>query len=278
MLILAATPIGNLGDASTRLREHLESVRLVYAEDTRRARSLMRALGVRSTATIRSLHEHSEKDEAEKVVAAAAAGDVLLLSDAGMPTVSDPGFFVVRLAHDRGVRVTVLPGPSAPLAALAVSGLPSDRFCFEGFIPRKRGERERLFTELARERRTLIFFESANRLRVSLVDLARFFGGARRACVCRELSKLHEEVLPGCLDELAGWAVEPVRGEIVLVVAGAREEPVVDVRALAAGVLARVSLGERLKDVCRDEAAVSGCGVRELYEACLDLRSAGFHS
>jgi 16S rRNA (cytidine1402-2'-O)-methyltransferase len=227
-LLIAAAPIGRPDDASPRLAAALGAARIVAAEDTRRVRRLAAALGAQLTARIVSYYDYDDVEErrAAQLLAELRAGhDVLLVTDAGMPGVSDPGYRIVSAAAAAGIRVSVLPGPSAATAALAVSGLPSDRFCFEGFPPRKAGERARRFAELAAERRTLIFFETARRLNVTLAGLAAAFGGNRRAVVCRELTKTHEEVRRGSLAELAEWAARGLLGEITLVVAGAPARP-----------------------------------------------------
>jgi len=271
VIILAATPIGNLGDASRRLVEALESATIIAAEDTRTTVRLLTALGVANRPRLIALHDHNEKQKAVELVELAREQDVLLLSDAGMPTVSDPGYGVVAAAADAGVLVTAIPGPSAVLTALAVSGLPTDRFCFEGFLPRKPGERRGVLAALAREPRTMVFFESPARIGASLADMARAFGPDRRAAVCRELTKLYEEIARGDLAELTVWAEPGVRGEIVVVVAGAVSaevafpEAVVQVQALVAG-------GTRLKDAAGEVAAHTGHSSRELYQASLAER------
>lgn len=266
--MLAGTPIGNLGDASTRLRETLATATVIAAEDTRHTAQLLRLLEIDARPELVALHDHNEHERAAALVERAKTEDVVLVSDAGMPTVSDPGFRVVQLAAQAGVQVSAIPGPSAVLTALAVSGLPTDRFAFEGFLPRKHGERARLLAELSGERRTLVFFESPSRLAASLTDLAAAFGDDRQAAVCRELTKLYEEVKRGPLAELAEWASAGVRGEIVVVVGGAPEAVASPEQALAE-VLARVAAGERLKDVAREIAAVSGMSSKELYAAAL---------
>jgi 16S rRNA (cytidine1402-2'-O)-methyltransferase len=271
MLILAATPIGNLGDATRRLVDALSTVEVVAAEDTRVTQRLLMGLGVEHRPRLLALHDHNERDRAADLVALAASSDVLVLSDAGMPTVSDPGFHVVQAAIAAGVTVTALPGPSAVLTALALSGLPTDRFAFEGFLPRKDGERGRLLAGLASERRTLVFFESPNRLAASLVDIATHFGAERRIAVARELTKLHEEVRRGTAAELAAWAEGGVRGEIVIVTEGAPEQ-VVELSAGVERVLELQATGIRLKDAAADVAAATGLSRRELYEAALRSR------
>ncbi|UOQ56168.1 16S rRNA (cytidine(1402)-2'-O)-methyltransferase [Leucobacter allii] len=272
MILLAATPIGNLGDASARLRETLASAAVVAAEDTRHTAQLLRLLGIEHRPELVALHDHNEHERAEALVERAREQDIVLVSDAGMPTVSDPGFRVVQLAAERGVAVSAIPGPSAVITALAVAGLPTDRFAFEGFLPRKAGERGRALAALAAERRTLVFFEAPTRLADSLDDLASAFGEERPAAVCRELTKLHEEVRRGALAELAAWARAGVRGEIVVVVGGAPERIVSPAAALAE-VQQRVAAGERLKDASRAVAAATGIAARELYAAALADRA-----
>lgn len=272
MILLAATPIGNLGDVSVRLRETFERATVIAAEDTRHTAQLLRLLEIENRPELIALHDHNEHDRAASLVDRAATEDVVLVSDAGMPTVSDPGFRVVQLAAERGVIVSAIPGPSAVITALAVAGLPTDRFAFEGFLPRKPGERMKALNALAAERRTLVFFEAPTRLAVTLGDLATAFGADRRAAVCRELTKLHEEVRRGPLAELAEWAAEGVRGEIVVVVGGAPEAEVSPETALRE-VQQLVAAGERLKDASRTVAEATGLSSRELYAAALAART-----
>ncbi|WP_159501419.1 16S rRNA (cytidine(1402)-2'-O)-methyltransferase [Microbacterium sp. 18062] len=271
MIILAATPIGNLGDATRRLVEALEAATVIAAEDTRTTQRLLAALGVENRPQLVALHDHNEKQRAGELVRRAASEDVLLLSDAGMPTVSDPGYGVVAEAVAQGVGVTVLPGPSAVLAALAVSGLPTDRFAFEGFLPRKGGDRRKALARLAGEERTTVFFEAPSRIAEALVDLRDAFGADRRASVSRELTKLHEETARGTLAELADWAAGGVRGEIVVVVAGA-ERTRVEFPDAVTQVLEQVRAGTRLKDAAGEVAAATGHSSRELYQAALAVK------
>lgn len=202
---------------------------------------------------------------------ATAGATVLVVSDAGMPGVSDPGYRVVRAAQQAGVAVTAVPGPSAVLTALALSGLPSDRFTFEGFVPRKPGERDRLLAALATQERTMVFFDSPRRAAATLAAMAEAFGADRRAAVCRELTKTHEQVRRGTLAELARWAADGLLGEITVVVAGAEELPADPADALQA-VLSRVEGGQRLKEAVNEVAALTGAGKRELYQAALQAR------
>ncbi|MGF6823171.1 16S rRNA (cytidine1402-2'-O)-methyltransferase [Microbacterium sp. ZKA21] len=271
MIILAATPIGNLGDASRRLIEVLENAEVVAAEDTRTTQRLLRALQIANRPRLIALHDHNEKHKAAELVALAADQDVVLVSDAGMPAVSDPGYGVVAAAVDAGVTVTAIPGPSAVLMALAISGLPTDRFTFEGFLPRKPGERRSTMVALAAEPRTMVFFESPSRLAASLADMGAAFGSDRRIAVCRELTKLYEEVRRGTASELVDWAEQGVKGEIVVVVEGA--SPVeISAEDASAQVQALVASGMRLKDACAEVAAVTGLSSRDLYQQALASR------
>lgn len=271
MIILAATPIGNLGDASRRLVEALETVSVIAAEDTRTAQRLLSALGVAHRPRLIALHDHNEKERAPELVELARDQDVLVLSDAGMPTVSDPGYGLVAAAAAAGVTVTAIPGPSAVLTALAVSGLPTDRFTFEGFVPRKPGERASALRTLAAEPRTLVFFDAPTRVAATLADMAAAFGDDRRAAVCRELTKLHEEIARGTLAELVAWAQSGVRGELVIVVAGAAPREVAFPDAVTQ-VLELVRSGTRLKDAAGEVSAHTGHSSRELYQAALAVR------
>lgn len=271
MIILAATPIGNLGDASRRLIETLENATVIAAEDTRTTHRLLLALGIENRPRMVALHDHNEKHKAASLAALALEEDIVVLSDAGMPTVSDPGYGLVAAAVEQGVTVTAIPGPSAVLTALAVSGLPTDRFTFEGFLPRKEGERTRTLRMLQHEQRTMVFFESPSRLAASLTSLAEVFGDDRQVAVCRELTKLHEEVRRGAASELVAWAEDGVRGEIVMVVAGSAPVTV----SLDNGVTrvqALVAEGTRLKAACAEVAEATGLSSRELYQAALAAR------
>lgn len=271
MIILAATPIGNLGDASRRLIEVLENAEIVAAEDTRTTQRLLQALKIDNRPRLIALHDHNEKQKAAELVALAEEHDIVVVSDAGMPAVSDPGYGVVAAAVEAGVTVTAIPGPSAVLMALAISGLPTDRFSFEGFLPRKPGERRSTLTALAAEPRTMVFFESPSRLASSLTDMGAVFGDERRIAVCRELTKLYEEVRRGTAAELVAWAEQGVKGEIVVVVEGAAPVVVSAENALAQ-VQALVASGARLKDACAEVAAVTGLSTRDLYQAALAAR------
>lgn len=271
-ITLAATPIGNRGDASPRLMAALALADVVAAEDTRRALNLAQRLGVKIGGRLLAFHEHNERERSGQLLQAARAGSsVLMISDAGMPSVSDPGFRLVNAAIDADVPVTVAPGPSAVLTALALSGLASDRFSFEGFLPRKSGERTRLLSSLASDAHTLIFFESPRRVHETLTDLAKAFGGQRRAALCRELTKTHEEVLRASLDELVAATAEGARGEIVLVVAGSAGASV-GVEQVVDQVLTLADQGLRLKQAAAQVAQTHGLRKNELYQAALAAR------
>ena len=274
MLILAATPIGNLSDSSARLIEHLGSSRFIAAEDTRTLLKLANGLGVKLNAKLFSLHEHNEADRVQQLLEIAQTEDVLVVSDAGMPTVSDPGFVLVRAAIEAGIAVTVIPGPSAVLAALAVSGLPTDRFSFEGFLPRKSGERKKFFTELLIEPRTMVFFESPHRIKDSISDAVSVFGQDRKATVSRELTKKFEETVRGSLAELLTWAEVEPRGELVLVIAGISQEEkpeATEADLLEAVEFARNS-GLSLKQSVAKVALANGVSKSDLYQQVLDSR------
>lgn len=271
MIILAATPIGNLGDASQRLIDALSSASVVAAEDTRVAIRLMHALGIENRPQLLALHEHNETARVAELVDLAGRTDLLVLSDAGMPGISDPGFALVSAAASAGVRVTVLPGPSAVVAALAISGLPTDRFSFEGFFPRKGGDRRAMLAGLATETRTMVFFESPNRLAASLAEVAAIFGPDRRVAVARELTKLFEEVRRGTAAELAAWAASGIKGEICVVIAGS--VPVALELDIGVGqVLALVAGGTRLKEAAAEVSEATGLGRRDLYQGALKAR------
>ncbi len=272
--MLAATPLGNPGDASARLITALGEADVIAAEDTRRARRLASDLGVTMTGRIVSFYDAVERERSQELAEAAAAGSVVLvITDAGMPAVSDPGFRLVALAAERGIPVTVLPGPSAVLAALALSGLPVDRFCFEGFLPRKAGERRSRIDELVAEPRTMVFFEAPHRLSATLEALADGLGADRPAAVCRELTKTYEEVRRGPLGELVTWAADGVRGEITLVVGGASESEVraaqglTDANSWVTAVRQQESAGVPRKDAITDVARRAGVPKREVYDA-----------
>lgn len=276
-LVLAGTPIGDIADAPPRLAAELAAADVIAAEDTRRLRRLTQGLDVTPAGRIVSYFEGNEAARTGELVTAMSSGArVLLVTDAGMPSVSDPGYRLVTAAVDAGVRVSAVPGPSAVLTALAVSGLPVDRFCFDGFPPRRPGERARWLAASANEQRTMVFFESRHRLVATLRAMAEAFGGQRRAAVCRELTKTHEEVRRGTLDELVAWADEkgPL-GEITLVVQGASAEPeALSSERTAALVAEREAAGERRKDAIVAVAREFGIPKREVFDAVVAAKSA----
>ena len=270
--MLAATPIGRPEDASARLTTALAATPVIAAEDTARLRRLADRLGVTLAGKVVSYYEGVEEERGPGLLRELRAGrDVLLVTDAGMPGVSDPGYRLTAAAVAEGIEVTVLPGPSAVTAALAVSGLPSDRFCFEGFPPRAKGERGRRFAELASERRTMVFFESRRRLAATLRDLTAAFGPERPAVVCRELTKTHEEIRRGSLGELADWAAEGPLGEITIVVGGAPARSIgpADVAEAVAEVSRRMAGGLSRRDAVAAVAAEAGLPRRLVYEAAV---------
>jgi 16S rRNA (cytidine1402-2'-O)-methyltransferase len=279
LLVLAATPLGDPADASPRLAGILAAADVIAAEDTRRLRRLADALGVEPRGRIVSFYDAVERARLPGLLADLAGGaTVVVVSDAGMPSVSDPGYRLVAAAVEAGVRVTAVPGPSAVLTALAVSGLPVDRFCFEGFLPRKEGERAARLAALADEPRTLVFFEAPHRTTATLAAMAAAFGGERPAAVCRELTKTYEEVRRGTLADLADWAAGGLRGEITLVVAGATA----DERARRAGLVGpddwvaavadRENAGADRKAAIAEVAAAAGVPRRSVYDAVVDAR------
>ncbi|AYN40899.1 16S rRNA (cytidine(1402)-2'-O)-methyltransferase [Streptomyces dangxiongensis] len=277
-LVLAGTPIGDVADAPPRLAAELAGADVVAAEDTRRLRRLTQALGVTPRGRVVSYFEGNESARTPELVENLLGGDrVLLVTDAGMPSVSDPGYRLVAAAVERDIRVTAVPGPSAVLTALALSGLPVDRFCFEGFLPRKAGERLSRLREVADERRTLVYFEAPHRLDDTLAAMAEVFGAARRAAVCRELTKTYEEVRRGPLDELARWAAEGVRGEITVVVEGAPDTGPEEVgpAELVRRVRDREEAGERRKEAIAAVAAEAGLPKRVVFDAVVAAKRAG---
>jgi len=269
-LVLAGTPIGRVQDASPRLVTELAGADVVAAEDTRRLRRLTRELGIELTGRIVSYFDANESQRTPQLLDMLRAGAcVVLVTDAGMPSVSDPGYRLVAAAVEAGIDVTAVPGPSAALTALAVSGLPVDRFCFEGFLPRKAGERARRLAELVDEPRTMVFFEAPHRTEQALVALVEAFGGVRRAAVCRELTKTHEEVRRGPLAELVTWAADGVRGEVTLVVSGAAAVGPADLddEAVRALVAAEVEAGMTTKDAVATVASRTGIPKKAVYAA-----------
>lgn len=276
-VVLAATPLGRAADASARLIEALGTADVIAAEDTRRVRTLAAALDVTITGRVLSHYDAVEVARLPGLLDAVRAGaTVLVVTDAGMPAVSDPGYRIVAAAAAEGLAVTCLPGPSAVTTALVLSGLPCDRFCFDGFAPRQGGERRRWLATLVLQHRAVVFFESPRRLAATLADAVAVLGPERAVAVCRELTKTHEEVLRGPLHELAAWAAAgPVRGEITVVLAGAGPAPAPAVSALVDAVHERTAGGERLKDAVSAVAQAAGVRKRDLYAASLPTAEQG---
>jgi 16S rRNA (cytidine1402-2'-O)-methyltransferase len=272
--VLAATPLGQAGDASARLVEALGTADVVAAEDTRRVRALASALGVHITGKVISHYDAVEAARLPGLLDDVRGGrTVLVVSDAGMPAVSDPGYRIVAAAAAEGLPVTCLPGPSAVTTALVLSGLPCERFCFDGFAPRRGGDRRRWLETLVAESRAVVFFESPHRLAETLAAAVEVLGADRPAAVCRELTKTYEEVLRGPLHELAAWAAgNQVRGEITVVLAGAAPSGAPTVESLVGAVHERVADGERLKDAVSAVATAAGVPKRDLYAASLAAR------
>ncbi|NVN52155.1 16S rRNA (cytidine(1402)-2'-O)-methyltransferase [Mycolicibacterium hippocampi] len=272
-LLVAATPLGQPSDASARLVRALGSADVIAAEDTRRVRTLAQSLEVRLAGKVVSLFDQNEASRIPALLEDIRGGaTVLLVSDAGMPLISDPGYRLVSACIDNELGVQCLPGPSAVTTALAVAGLPSERFCFEGFAPRKQAARTSWLRSLAAEPRTCVFFESPRRLADCLRDAVAVFGPERRAVVCRELTKTHEEIKRGAIGELADWAADGVLGEITVVLAGAT--PTADPDALVADVNRLVAAGMRVKDACAEVIAANpgSPSRRDLYDAVLRAR------
>lgn len=273
VLVLAGTPIGDVEDASPALVRALTEADVIAAEDTRRLRILLSRLGVQTEARIVSYFDGNEVARTPELVAALAEGaTVVLATDAGMPSVSDPGYRITVAAIEAGIRVTAVPGPSAVLTALAVSGMPVDRFCFEGFLPRKAAERSRRLRELAGEPRTMVFFEAPHRTQEMLASAAAELGADRAGVICRELTKRYEEVVRGGLSELVRWAAEGVRGEVTVVIAGARADEGDELAAALLRVQELVAGGARLKQAAADVAAATGVRKNALYDAALAAR------
>ncbi len=275
-IVLAGTPLGNAADASQRLREVLAAADVIAAEDTRRLRNLLSRIDVVITGRVVSFFEGNERSRAGELIEAAQRGDlVVVVTDAGMPSVSDPGYSLVVAALAAGVPISVVPGPSAVITALAVSGLPVDRFTFEGFLPRKSGERRAALTTLVTEPRTMVFFEAPHRVEATLVEMAAVFGSDRGGAVCRELTKTYEQVIRGTLAELVTAAKEGLRGEITLVIAGAAPDAGVarSDEELVAEVLRLEQAGISRKDAIAEVAASFGAKRRLVYDAVIRLRA-----
>lgn len=277
-LVLIGTPIGDINDAPAKLAQTLESVDVIAAEDTRRFNNLTVKLGVEITAKIVSYFEGNEAGRTPQLVDDLLAGKtVALITDAGMPSVSDPGYRLVRAAIENQIKVTAVPGPSAALTALAVSGLPVKRFCFEGFLPRKPGPRKKALAGLAKEQRTMIFFEAPHRLADFLTDCAKELGGARPAVVCRELTKTYEEIVRGSLSELAEWAQTGARGECTIVIQGAEktDQDQADQLSDAAQMVADlIASGEKLSSAVAKVAEASQVNRKQLYQLAVEHKNA----
>ncbi|MET9271171.1 16S rRNA (cytidine(1402)-2'-O)-methyltransferase [Kribbella sp. NPDC003557] len=275
-LVLAGTPIGDVGDASARLGRVLAEADVVAAEDTRRLKRLTSELGIQVAGRVLSYFEGNERERTPELLAALQQGQtVVVVTDAGMPSVSDPGYRLVAAAIEADLEVTAVPGPSAVLTALALSGLPVDRFTFEGFLPRKPGERGRRLGELKDEPRTMVFFEAPHRLKQSLEAMAEAFGGDRRTAVCRELTKTYEEVKRGPLDDLVTWSKDGVRGEITVVVAGADPHRTMTPAQLAEEVAKDEEAGTPRKQAIGDVAKRFNVPKRTVYDAVLAARDPG---
>lgn len=270
-VILAATPLGNVGDTSARLMQALAHADVIAAEDTRRVRNLAQALGIEISGTVVSNFDHNEQARAQQLIDAAQHGTVLVVTDAGMPIISDPGLSLVAAAAERDIPVTCFPGPSAVPTALALSGLGVGHFLFDAFPPRKPGPRKAWLESLRNEKRAIVFFESPHRIAETLADATQVLGGDRPAAVCRELTKTYEEVRRGPLAELAEWASEGVKGEITVVIEGGTGAAVT-AADLVPQALELAEAGMRLKDACKQAAKGTGVSNRELYDAALDAR------
>ena len=277
-LVVVATPLGNLGDLSRRALELLRDADVVYCEDTRRSSTLFSANGIAVRARLKALHEHNEASQCREIVARVAEGQVVVLvSDAGTPGISDPGSRVVAAVAEAGLDVTTAPGPSAVVAALSISGLATDRFCMEGFLSRKAGERERLYELWMREPRTTVFYESPQRIVATLLELVEHFA-ERRVAVAREMTKLHEEVIRGTVAEVASiMAQRPVLGEIVVVLAGAPEPEPSDEHQIRRALAARFEGGMSTRDAVTQVADELDVARRVVYAVALEIRSDGGH-
>ena len=274
-LVLVATPIGNLGDLSARSIETLRQADLIVCEDTRRTRALLSAVGIGATGRLSALHAHNEAARLEEIISAVRSGSVVaLVSDAGMPGISDPGQILVAAVAGEGLEVSVVPGPSAVLGALVVSGFASDRFCMEGFLPRRGAARADALARLVHEPRTCVVFESPRRVAETLADLSRALGGDRGVAVVRELTKVHEEVWRGSLESAQGeWSNREVKGEVVLVIEGASPEVPADVED--AQIIERLgellAAGASRRDAATEVAGELGVGRRRVYELASSL-------
>ena len=269
-LILAATPIGNVGDASVRLIDALQTVQVIAAEDTRRLHKLLQLLDVATPAQIVSYFDQNEAERQPWLLDQLQNGNnVLIVTDAGMPSVSDPGYRIVEAAIAHRIPIRVLPGPSAVTTAITISGLPVDRFTFEGFLPRKAGERARRLEDLATEQRTMVFFEAPHRTKETLDAMRDVFGSGRRIAVCRELTKTYEEIVRGTLADAVDWAAREILGEITIVLAGrdAAEAATLTPETYVREVEARVAAGADRKEAVSEVAKALGVPRRDVYDA-----------
>lgn len=276
-LILAATPIGNVGDASARLVDALQTASVIAAEDTRRLHKLLQLLSITTDAQIVSYFDQNEAERQPWLIEQLQSGrDVLIVTDAGMPSVSDPGYRMVAAAIEAGIAIRVLPGPSAVTTAITVSGMPVDRFTFEGFLPRKAGERTTRLEELAADRRTMVFFEAPHRTLETLHAMEAAFGSTRRVAVCRELTKTYEEIVRGTLADAVAWADREILGEVTIVVAGRDAAAAVELtpEAFVREVEARVAAGTDRKEAVSEVAKALGVPRREVYDAVVAAKRA----
>lgn len=267
-IVLAATPIGNPKDVSLRFLELLETADIIAAEDTRKIRHLANILQTKICGKTVSYHAHNENERIPQLINHAKQGKTILItSDAGMPTISDPGYKLVKTAHTENILITALPGPSATLTALALSGLPSDKFCFEGFLPRKQTQRTERLTQLQFEPRTIIFFEAPHRIVDMLTDATKIFTPQRQAAICKELTKKYEQTHRNTLENLLKTATEnPLRGELVVVIAGNNNTLTQDIQQCVTEVFKLTQLGVRLKDAVTHVATAKNVQKRELYD------------
>jgi 16S rRNA (cytidine1402-2'-O)-methyltransferase len=271
-LVLVATPIGNLGDLSPRAARELEGADVVACEDTRRTGKLLQLSGLRAKALL-VVNDHTEAAAVADVLRRLASGQrVAVVTDAGTPGISDPGERLVHAAADAGFEVVVVPGPSAAIAALVASGLPSGRFVFDGFLPRKGAARAERLRTLASEPRTIVLYEAPHRIARTLADLASSFGGGRRVAVARELTKMHEQVWRGTLDEGVAWAAQEPPGEMVVIVDGAPAAAPADDDAVRAALQAELDTGSSARDAASSVATDLGVARRRAYELAITLR------
>lgn len=277
-LVVVATPLGNLGDLSRRALELLEKADVVYCEDTRRSSTLFSAHAIAVNGRLRALHEHNEASQCDEVVERVTSGQVVvLISDAGTPGISDPGSRVVAAVAAAGLTVTTAPGPSAVIAALTISGLATDRFCMEGFLPRKAGERERIYAQWTSEPRTIVFYESPQRIAATLGELRVHFA-ERRVAVAREMTKLHEEVIRGTVAEVAdALAQRQVLGEIAVVLEGAPEAPPTDETEVRTALAEQFATGASTRDAVAAVSELLDVARRVVYAIALEIRSGGGH-